>query len=275
VVVIRLDRASPIATLRGSRPLVPSASRMQLRRDRATWDALAESDPLWAICSLERGRRGGWNTAAFFATGAADVDAAFGFFGELGLNVAPGAALDFGCGVGRLTRALAGRFSEVVGVDVSSRMVDLARDLNADQENCRFVVNPRSDLESFDDHSFDLVFSLIALQHVTSRSSIRSYVREFVRVCRPGGVIAFQVPAALPLRVRLHPLRLLSRTLPARLSGRSPRLQPHTMSLTALPEPEVRGLLETAGATVVAAVSDDRVGSRAVPSLSYVATKPH
>ena len=51
---------------------------------------------------------------------------------DLGVTVSRGRALDFGCGAGRLTRALAARFESVVGVDVADAMLDKARALNAD-----------------------------------------------------------------------------------------------------------------------------------------------
>ena len=49
---------------------------------------------------------------------------------SLGISVNQhGRALDFGCGVGRLTQALARRFDTVVGVDVSPQMVRLANSI--------------------------------------------------------------------------------------------------------------------------------------------------
>lgn len=53
-------------------------------------------------------------------------------------------ALDFGCGVGRLTQALGARFDEVVGIDISSSKVKLAEELNT-SPNCKFVVNNVAD----------------------------------------------------------------------------------------------------------------------------------
>ena len=47
-----------------------------------------------------------------------------------GLPRARALALDFGCGAGRLSRALAAHFEHVVGVDVSASMIETARALN-------------------------------------------------------------------------------------------------------------------------------------------------
>ena len=104
-----------------------------------------------------------------------------------------GRALDFGCGVGRLTRALADRFDTCDGVDVAASMVERARALNGDNERVRFHHNDAPDLQLFGDESFDFILALIVLQHMEPRL-MRGYLREFLRVLRPGGVAYFNIP---------------------------------------------------------------------------------
>src|SRR5262245_31636893 len=113
---------------------------------------------------------GGGSADEFFATGAGEISGALDVARELGLPVRYGRALDFGCGVGRLTRALAARFESCVGVDVSPKMVDAARRLNDGVPNVEFVVNRDPDLRAFATGSFDLVYSSIVLQHLRSRA---------------------------------------------------------------------------------------------------------
>jgi ubiquinone/menaquinone biosynthesis C-methylase UbiE len=48
------------------------------------------------------------------------------------------ATLDFGCGLGRLTRALALHLAEVWGVDLWSRMIQPARASHRDVSSCSF-----------------------------------------------------------------------------------------------------------------------------------------
>jgi SAM-dependent methyltransferase len=55
-------------------------------------------------------------------------------------------------------------------------------------------VNPADDLRLFPDNSFDLVYSNIVLQHMEPRYS-ESYIGEFIRVLKPGGMTYFQLPA--------------------------------------------------------------------------------
>jgi SAM-dependent methyltransferase len=85
-------------------------------------------------------------------------------------------ALDFGCGLGRLSRALGERFADVLGMDISPAMAEQATRLNRRVAACRFVVNPCADLRGVPSDEFDLViFS-------TSRSATRS-ARAFVSFC--------------------------------------------------------------------------------------------
>ena len=249
------------------RPTDPLAS------ERALWQALGASDPMWAVLSDPARRGGGWTQEEFFASGRAEVERIMAFVAELGLRPGRERALDFGCGVGRLTRALAAHADAVLGLDIAPAMVAAAREANADVPACTFALNPGADLRTHADASFDLVLSLIALQHVRSAALVAGYVAEFVRVLRPGGVAVFQIPAAVPARVRHHPGRVLVRAAGPRLLRRVPALAPYAMELTPLPEAEVRRVVGRAGGTVVAAVPDGRTGSAALPSLGYVVTR--
>ncbi|HEY1906916.1 MAG TPA: methyltransferase domain-containing protein, partial [Myxococcaceae bacterium] len=108
--------------------VVPRAE--ELRDLQKVWEAQAKSDPLWAILSEQDKRGRGWKLEEFFAAGETQVAAWFERFAAAGIEVSGGSAVDFGCGVGRLTQALAKRFDHVTGVDISPTMVELARRLN-------------------------------------------------------------------------------------------------------------------------------------------------
>jgi ubiquinone/menaquinone biosynthesis C-methylase UbiE len=101
--------------------------------------------------------------------------------------------LEIGCGTGRVTRALAGLFGEVHGVDVSGEMVRLARQALADRPNAFVHQNNGIDLAVLGDLVFDFAFSSIVFQHIPSREVIENYVREVYRLLRPGALFKFQV----------------------------------------------------------------------------------
>jgi SAM-dependent methyltransferase len=167
---------------------------VELAEVQQVWDRLGRTDPLWAVLTDARFRGGGWDPAQLFALGVAEVDAVMDLAQQHGLTYGRQAALDFGCGVGRLSQALARYFDSVVGVDIAASMVAQAEEHNRHGAKCRFVVNDRSDLRLFPDATFDFVLSLLVLQHMEPRFAL-GYLREFLRVLRPGGLLVFQVPS--------------------------------------------------------------------------------
>jgi SAM-dependent methyltransferase len=160
------------------------------------WEDAAQNDPLDAILSdpSRRGRQ--WDMASFFETGRREISLLLYQLRRLGHPLAGGRALDFGCGVGRLTQALAPSFGEVVGLDVSPTMIALAERLNRFPEIVRYVRNAAPLLSAFPDGHFDFVYSDIVLQHLDPPEA-RAYVAEFIRVLRPGGLAVFQLPSRL------------------------------------------------------------------------------
>ena len=248
-------------------------ARVRSSRHVRDWEELAELDPLWAVLSDPRRAGGRWPVDEFFATGEGEVSGALEIAAELGRPQEFGQALDFGCGLGRLTRALGRRFGRCVGVDVSPRMIERARELNADATGCEFVTNDADDLSAFATGSFDLVYSSIVLQHLPSAERIERYVADFVRLLTPGGVAIFQIPAALPTRHRVQARRRLYATLrrvgvpAARLYGAG--LNP--IRITALPEARTTEIVERAGGVVERSLPDDSVPP--LPSRRYFVTR--
>jgi SAM-dependent methyltransferase len=228
---------------------------VSLARHKQDWEELAADDPLWAVLTDPSRRRGGWDVAEFLRTGEEEIQRLLARAAELGLPASFVRALDFGCGAGRLTLALAGRFQEAVGVDISERMVAEAQRINADCANCTFVVNESADLRCFQDASFDLVYSTLVLQHLPGRRLVAGYLAEFVRLLAPEGVAVFQLPASLGLLHRLQAGRRLYGLLRAlgvreRLLLQKTPLTP--MRMLAAPEDWVRHAVAAAGGSVVA-----------------------
>lgn len=166
----------------------------ELAKVRAEWELLGRADPLWAVVSAPGQRGNRWNVQEFFATGVERIGKIAARLEEQGFIFRGESALDFGCGVGRLTQALADRYAAVVGVDISSAMVHWADIHNAKGGRVAYVVNTRPDLSQFSSGSFALVFSDIALQHVPPRLAVR-YIREFFRIVRSDGRVVFQLPS--------------------------------------------------------------------------------
>ncbi len=166
---------------------------MKLDELQANWDKFGATDPLWGILAWPDKSENRWQIDEFFATGATEIDGVLAYVEGLGLRLRRGAALDFGCGVGRLSQALAGHFQTVVGVDISPAMIELADRYNRFPDRCQYRLNARADLSLCEGDSFDFIYSFITLQHMQPRYS-RAYLAEFLRLLAPGGVLVFQIP---------------------------------------------------------------------------------
>jgi SAM-dependent methyltransferase len=166
---------------------------VEFRELQRNWDILGKEDPLWAIITWEDKKGNKWDREEFFASGVHEIEEVMRYLGGLLLGAPRGRALDFGCGVGRLTQALAGHFTRATGVDIAPSMIAQARAFDR-EHRCEFLLNDRADLSLFRAGSFDFVYSNIVLQHMRPEYSI-AYIREFARVLASGGVAVFQLPS--------------------------------------------------------------------------------
>lgn len=238
------------------RKLQPDTRASSLARLGRDWNTLGQQDPFWAVC-VDPARRGGrWDVAEFLASGRAEIAEVIGRLDELGICPARDDALDFGCGVGRLTAALSDHFRAVVGVDISRPMLDQAQKLHDRNLRCTFIHNEITDLRALADESFDLVYSSLVLQHMPGELAA-GYLLEFMRVLRPGGAVVLLVPEG-HLRT---PRGLVYAYAPPGLIGLIQRRIfgfPAAMQMHTLPARQVRQLVETVGGRLVA--SDPRSG---------------
>ena len=245
---------------------------MKLKRLQSDWDELGRRDPLWAVLTAPEKRGNRWDEAEFFATGVQAVEGILRHFESLGLTFGRGKALDFGCGVGRLTQALAEHFDEVHGVDIAPSMIELARSHNRCGDRCTYHVNDRDDLALFEDGAFDFVLSLITLQHMPPAHAT-SYLREFVRVLAPGGVMVVQTAGEQIVHSPGGLRGLLRRAAPAPLLRAYRRLrQGHAIDMYGINREEVVELLEANGASVVDVAEDPSAGA-SWTSFLYCARK--
>ena len=167
---------------------------MRLSGLRRHWNEYGKSDPLWAILTAPDKKGNRWSIDEFLQTGRDEIARVIAYLDERGLNDRRRRALDFGCGAGRLTHALAPYFDQVTGVDIAPSMIDVARRLHGDVRGVEFKVNASDKLDSIESDSIDLVYTRLVLQHMAPRY-VRAYLAEFVRVLCPGGVLLFQLPA--------------------------------------------------------------------------------
>jgi SAM-dependent methyltransferase len=150
---------------------------------RDFWDRSAGVDSLNAIAADSDER-------SFRSSGLAEAEALRRFV-RSGDTV-----LDIGCGTGRVMEHLGPCCREVHGVDISQRMVEEGRERLAHLPNVHFHLGNGYDLAGFGDSSFDVAYSIVALQHMT-RAVAYNYLLESNRVLRQDGVLWFYVPNLL------------------------------------------------------------------------------
>jgi len=160
------------------------------------WETLGRVDPYWAVISDDayHGRRlTEPQLATFLKSGADHVDDIWRtcrrVFGE---EFAPRRVLDFGCGVGRVTMPLARRVDSVVAVDIADSMLSVAREL-LDRNGVDNVQLVKSDgTLSAVDGPFDLVHSVIVLQHIPPEPGL-TLARRLVELAGETGVVVLHV----------------------------------------------------------------------------------
>ncbi len=157
---------------------------------RAEWNERAQEDAHYYVAFGRRDQ----DDAEFLATAKA-------LAGELAgeLKRLPDAprklrrALEIGCGPGRLLRPMSQHFGQIYGVDVSDSMIAIAGEKLRDVPNAFPHAIGGSDLKLFPDRHIDFVYSYAVFQHIPSAEVVFSYLRETVRVLRPGGVARLQL----------------------------------------------------------------------------------
>lgn len=159
-------------------------SEATLEQIRDGWNQAAKTNAMGNIVTT----RMDWDADEFYATGKAEIEQCLTHLDELGLRGERRLkALDFGCGVGRLTVALADHYDNVAGVDIAPAMVEQARKRKGVRYFCQ------DSLTFIPSDEIDLIYSNITLQHMPQAIQ-REYIGEFIRILHPDGLAVFELP---------------------------------------------------------------------------------
>ncbi len=237
---------------------------MKMKRHQQDWNELATLDPLYAVCS-DKGRRGNlWDPDQFFESGRREIDEVVTYLKARAPEVQFGSALDFGCGVGRLTAAMTSYWTNVVGLDIAEKMISLTKRYHANNTRCHFILNDDPELRIFQDNSFDFIYSNITLMHIPRKDEIKAYLGSFVRVLKPNGHMLFQLPTRVPFFRRIKLRRHLYHIL--EFFGASPGFLYHKMRLNPMkimqvPKTDVMGWISP-GARVLEVLGEAGTSTR-------------
>lgn len=146
----------------------------------AAWDRVAKSSRAQDAIAPERNRPEGYE-----ASGAAHAEKLF--------EVAPPnldlAVMDYGCGDGRVTAHLVGKYGRVVGADASQGMLDRLADRAPGVHPVLW--DGRGDFP--DDADFDVICSFLVLIHYPHEEG-REIIAALANLLKPGGMLAIQCP---------------------------------------------------------------------------------
>src|SRR3954454_563356 len=154
------------------------------------WDERAREDAFFFVDNRIKYRDPA-EERRFWAMGREDLDR---LLGAVDLVLEPdGVVVEIGCGVGRLTRVLAGRALSVKALDVSSEMLAIARNENSTLRNVEWIHGDGVSLAGIGDGVADAAVSHVVFQHIPDPQITLGYIREVGRVLKPGGVAALHV----------------------------------------------------------------------------------
>jgi SAM-dependent methyltransferase len=161
-----------------------------LRDTDADWQLIATHQPFFGVLANEQYYMSNLTPDSkneFYASGIADIEhVARTLAAVSGGDFAPDTALDFGCGVGRLTFAMGKHAAAVIGVDVADAMLDVARNEAADRR-----VSGVQFQRSLPDQRVDWINSLIVFQHIPPERGYAIF-EEMLALLNPGGFLSVQ-----------------------------------------------------------------------------------
>ncbi len=156
---------------------------------RQDWDERARKDAFHYIASWRKD----WTPESFFQSGEEDYQRLVApIFDRWKWEAKGKSMLELGCGAGRMTRSFAQRFSHVYAFDISKEMLGHAKALFPGASNVDWILGNGTDLSGLADETVDFAFSYIVLQHMPEPEFAIRYVREMLRVLKPGGLFLFQ-----------------------------------------------------------------------------------
>lgn len=267
---LALPRASKPAFVGPPMPVETKASAEDLARmfARVTgqWEALGESEPHWSVITQEQflqERLSEEEVAAFYASGRGEVQQLAALVQRCGRQLDEFAScFELGCGVGRVTAALAERFREVHAWDVSASHLVLAREWVSAAQYPGVVFGHIDTLARFEAlPAFDFFYSRIVLQH-NPPPLIGFMLERILQRLSPKGLAVFQVPT-YKAGYRFEVARYLAH------EGELPAMEMHFF-----PQAELFALAGRCGCVVREVREDDSIGvSATAVSNTFVLEK--
>jgi SAM-dependent methyltransferase len=238
----------------------------KLQNLRTIWNRVAEQTAGELTLQSGDARSPNQRLEAIYREGHDEITKVSNRAKSLGYGFGGERALDFGCGIGRISQALIEYYKLVDGVDISETALRLASDLNRYPGRCRYVLNSGLNLQQFRGSSYQLIYSKWVFQHLPL-GLVKSYLREFARLVATDGLVIVHNHGDISTPVfRLLPPRLVSwlyntlkRSSPQRIGHGTAAWEAHWIR----PRQMCR-ILRQAGLEVIAVDQDSRRDGRLI-----------
>ncbi len=247
--------------------VVKDAEVMQALIDRVAgqWRSLGETEPYWSVLTDDAFRTSKMNPSRieeFYETGIGSAQFLDIFERRTRTVIPKGVCFELGCGVGRITQALAGKFNSVIAADISPGNLAIckARMRETQVHNVEtLLLRTPADISSAG--GFDFFFSLIVLQH--NPPPVQKMLLDLsLSRLRPGGFCLFQTPDNFKLSDNTNYSFSANRYL-----GEAAV----TMDMHCLPKPVVLDILASHDMRILDVAPDDWIGQ--FGSYTYFARK--
>lgn len=192
-------------SLTGFEPALPIEDTVEeavleklLEQVQISWEHFGWQEPHWSVLTTDEFRQANLaaNQEKFYESGRYGVEQFLNLLrrnGCLPEKLSDKRIIEYGCGVGRVTHALAQRFGEVYAYDISAPHLRLARQFTDSLKlnNIRFtqIKHPKDVLHL---PQVDAVYTAIVLQH-NPPPVIRFILQALLGALTPGGVAYVQI----------------------------------------------------------------------------------
>lgn len=194
----------------------------------ADWREIGRSQPFWGVLTRPEFRPENINAnslADFYATGVAFIASVAAEFERIaGVPFHADKALDFGCGTGRLTEAMAAYADEITGYDISPGMLQEARKHGAGKAVYT---------EQLPEGPFNWINSFIVFQHIPPERGF-ALLEQLLERLAPSGFVSLHFTI---YRDAIHSPKVESKPKNVGWRGRLRRLRPLLRPLLPAPPP--------------------------------------
>jgi SAM-dependent methyltransferase len=240
----------------------PERMNAMLAKVRATWRYLGDQAPHFSVLTHDQFRpeRLADSIDVFWASGESEATQLVELLARHHVDPADKVCVEFGCGVGRVTVALASRFRQVHGCDISQPHLDQAQ-VRIDELGLTNVALQRcGDAWPMALPACDVLYSRIVLQH-NPPPLMRALIGTLLQSLRPGGLAIFQLP-------------VFAQNYSFDVDAWLRRGENLDMEMHCLPQPEVFAAIAAAGCEPVEVREDDSTGDTRFISNVFFVRRP-